>query len=521
MKRLLISIWFLLFTMYRGESQPYTVQQAGILQNPIGCDDGLYNCQSYQLGTLFTQCDELISFLWIDNFTQSYSFKLKWKLYLGGNLIDECSYPADYATVGIGGCYWFCCGVNAQNIGDYNIKFYDENQSGVETFLTESFFSITNCCITINGGTTIEVTNTNDSGPGSLRNAIECANADPVLDIINVTTSGTLVLQSVLPNITDNDISINGNNLNIDGSLINSGDPEIAIYSDGVNIHDFEFFQTHIQIHGNTCHIYDNIHDGDGIQFLGSANTVDNCEIFGALNGVQCQFNNNNIIAFNDIHDCTRGVRINSGSNNNSINNNSIYCNSEIGISVDGNNGIQSPIINTFSSDNISGTAPVNSNIELYINDDTGCSGVPCQGKTYLSTVTADASGNWSWNPSGMVNVGDLITATATDPSGNTSEFSECATVTQPCPTDFANITGNLVLCEGESTTLTASGGVTYLWNTGSSSNVITVSPTTSTSYTVTVTDSNGCTATDAVTVTVNILPNANITGNLVLCEGE
>src|SRR5690606_27202107 len=51
---------------------------------------------------------------------------------------------------------------------------------------------------------TIEVTNTDDSGAGSLRAAIEAANAstDP-LDVIDATgVSGTIELKSALPQIT-------------------------------------------------------------------------------------------------------------------------------------------------------------------------------------------------------------------------------------------------------------------------------------------------------------------------------
>lgn len=61
------------------------------------------------------------------------------------------------------------------------------------------------------------------------------------------------------------------------------------------------------------------------------------------------------------------------------------------------------------------------------------------EAETYLGTldVTTDTAGNaaFSW-PMSLV-VGDIITATATDPQGNTSEFSACAEV-EPSPPDAA-----------------------------------------------------------------------------------
>jgi hypothetical protein len=59
-------------------------------------------------------------------------------------------------------------------------------------------------------------------------------------------------------------------------------------------------------------------------------------------------------------------------------------------------------------------------------------------------------------------------------------------------------------ICDGESTTLTASGASTYVWNDGNTDNPRTVSPTTTTLFTATGTDSNGCTSSGGTTITVN-----------------
>jgi hypothetical protein len=76
-------------------------------------------------------------------------------------------------------------------------------------------------------------------------------------------------------------------------------------------------------------------------------------------------------------------------------------------------------------------------------------------------------------------------------------------------------------ICQGVSTTLTASGAVTYLWSNGQTGDSITVSPGATTTYTVTGTSAQGCSVTDSVTVAVAaapVLPFVSVTAN---CEGE
>jgi hypothetical protein len=64
-------------------------------------------------------------------------------------------------------------------------------------------------------------------------------------------------------------------------------------------------------------------------------------------------------------------------------------------------------------------------------------------------------------------------------------------------------------VCIGQSTTLNASGGVTYTWSTPSSNPNITVSPTIATTYTVSGTTANGCVG--ASTITINAFTCAGI----------
>ncbi|MEI6764450.1 MAG: T9SS type A sorting domain-containing protein [Bacteroidota bacterium] len=62
-------------------------------------------------------------------------------------------------------------------------------------------------------------------------------------------------------------------------------------------------------------------------------------------------------------------------------------------------------------------------------------------------------------------------------------------------------------ICPGQSSILTVAGGTQYLWNTGQTTQSITVNPSASTTYFCTITSANGCTKIDTVTVGVVGLP--------------
>ncbi|HEX8350121.1 MAG TPA: PKD-like domain-containing protein, partial [Hymenobacter sp.] len=78
------------------------------------------------------------------------------------------------------------------------------------------------------------------------------------------------------------------------------------------------------------------------------------------------------------------------------------------------------------------------------------------------------------------------------------------------------------IICQGSSTTFTASGGQSYTWTGGGqtySGATITVSPAQTTTYTVTAIDGT-CTAARQVTVTVNPPPTANAGPSVTTCSG-
>lgn len=79
-------------------------------------------------------------------------------------------------------------------------------------------------------------------------------------------------------------------------------------------------------------------------------------------------------------------------------------------------------------------------------------------------------------------------------------------TITAPTP-PVVTSPNNVTICRGTTTTLTANGGGTYIWNTNANTAAIIVSPSATTTYTVTVTGTNGCKTIKSAIVTVNALP--------------
>jgi hypothetical protein len=109
-------------------------------------------------------------------------------------------------------------------------------------------------------------------------------------------------------------------------------------------------------------------------------------------------------------------------------------------------------------------------------------------------------------------------TVTVTNVEGCSATASRTVEV---LPLPVVSISGPGNICENVSATLTASGGQSYLWNTGATTASIVVSPSASTTYIVTATDANGCTATSSKTVSVNTTPVISIAGDDLICEGE
>lgn len=144
-----------------------------------------------------------------------------------------------------------------------------------------------------------------------------------------------------------------------------------------------------------------------------------------------------------------------------------------------------------------------------------------CQGRSTTLTASGGSTYHWSTGVTSSyitVNATGNYTVTVTNSNGCTAETS-ATVIVNPLPQII--ISGDNNICRGESTTLVASGGVSYLWTTGQTAQYIVVNPTVNTTYTVIVTDENNCSANSNITVTVNQLPVATISGNSAICVGD
>lgn len=141
-----------------------------------------------------------------------------------------------------------------------------------------------------------------------------------------------------------------------------------------------------------------------------------------------------------------------------------------------------------------------------------------CPGGSVTLTSGSSSGNSWSTGattPSITVTTAGTYVLTVTDICGPSSVSQQVIILSTPNP----QISGNASFCTGQSTTLTASGGDTYLWSTGETTASFTI--TTPGNYTVTAFNACGQATSTPFTVTENSLPNPQISGTLSFCTGQ
>jgi gliding motility-associated-like protein len=138
-----------------------------------------------------------------------------------------------------------------------------------------------------------------------------------------------------------------------------------------------------------------------------------------------------------------------------------------------------------------------------------------CAGTAVTLTGTGSTALTWTNNVlNGIAFTPDstqTYTVSGTDANGCFGTDQVVVAVNTP----LINAGQDVTICLGQSTTLSASGGTSYIW-TPTLTNGQAVSPTQTTTYAVIGTDSNGCENTSDVTVTVIPVPIASFTANEV-----
>lgn len=141
-----------------------------------------------------------------------------------------------------------------------------------------------------------------------------------------------------------------------------------------------------------------------------------------------------------------------------------------------------------------------------------------CEGDSVV--LSGNCGGVWNDGSTGAtltVTQGGNYFVTSTNACGSVTS-NHIIVVVNPAP--ICTITGNTVICQGQSTQLCAAAGATnYIWNTGEVSSCIVVTETGV--YTVTVSDQIGCSSVCSISVIVSPLPNCTITGIDSICQGQ
>jgi len=131
------------------------------------------------------------------------------------------------------------------------------------------------------------------------------------------------------------------------------------------------------------------------------------------------------------------------------------------------------------------------------------------------SSITLSGNGGYSYGWSGGITNAVaftpsssgkyIVTGTSANGCSNTDTVN---VVVNPLP--VITVGGQSLITSGTLDTLTASGGVSYIWITGSTNDTTIVAPTVLTKYTVTGTDVNGCSDTASFTVTIKTITGVN-----------
>ncbi|RME96512.1 MAG: hypothetical protein D6772_11805 [Bacteroidetes bacterium] len=145
-----------------------------------------------------------------------------------------------------------------------------------------------------------------------------------------------------------------------------------------------------------------------------------------------------------------------------------------------------------------------------------------CAAAATTLSVAAAANADILWSTSDTTASISVNPATATTYAVTVTE-NGCAATDSVVVTPFSpslSVAEVPAICAGESVSLSASGSDNYQWSTGQSGPVISVSPSTTTTYTVSTTQQD-CQATAEVTVDVVAAPQVTASADATICSGE
>jgi gliding motility-associated-like protein len=165
-----------------------------------------------------------------------------------------------------------------------------------------------------------------------------------------------------------------------------------------------------------------------------------------------------------------------------------------------------------------------------------------CSGAVVQLGQSPNANYTYQWNPANYLSntnvanpdfsyvnntgINQSYTYIVRTDTGSAGCYSRDTVTITVYPEITANAGNDTAVCYGKSASLSASGGIQYIWASTASlsctacANPV-ASPTVTETFIVTVTDINQCSDTDSVIVTVNMLPAADAGNNIAICRGD
>jgi hypothetical protein len=156
--------------------------------------------------------------------------------------------------------------------------------------------------------------------------------------------------------------------------------------------------------------------------------------------------------------------------------------------------------------------ALINQPVVSISGSNTICTGIPVD-------LTANGAVNYTWSTGALTNTisqNPTVTTTFSVVGTNScgSSFALTTITVNPLPTLTLSLS-NSVICQGSSSTISASGVNTCTWNTGPSGLNLIVSPSVTTTYTATGADVNGCINTASISQVVSICTGLSNSGDI------
>jgi len=146
-----------------------------------------------------------------------------------------------------------------------------------------------------------------------------------------------------------------------------------------------------------------------------------------------------------------------------------------------------------------------------------------CEGDEAVLYINANTGSTYLWNngaTSQQVIVNPTsetqFSVTVTNGCGNAND--SVTVFVNPHPNAFAG--ADTSICMGDSISITATGGISYLWNNGNNTSSFVVCPSTPSYFVVTVTDANSCSFTDDISISFSPNPQIVFSGDSTICAG-